>query len=752
MISIVPYRVGYHPLLMYSDVICVHSRYSLPHRTSHPISRNKQKVKCFRSNMQISKDSEYPRPDFERSKLSWKSLNGIWDFLFDDEDIGLTSQWQLHGLPNETIVQKSAESGEITKNESESITAKIAANTQNLIQNNLSQRTREATTHKKRDIIVPFVFQSPASSINERGVHEVFWYERSISDIRDGEQLGKGYRTLLRFGAVDYEAKVWVNGHLVGSHHGGHVPFDIDISDALEGSESPENRLTLRVYDSAYDLTQPRGKQYWGAKPESIFYTPSGGIWQNVWLEAVAPTRLADSSYGTILRSNDIESGSLHARIAVLGRRAGQSHGVEVEARYEGVLVKKSKKQAVPKETDHVNIDLDLRLTTEQQSELPASALHTSSDNDRGWRNGLALWSPDFPQLYDITIRLYDSNNSMIDEAQTTIGMRSLDWTSGDGHFRLNGFPLFQALCLDQGYWPSTFMTPPSPSACKTDIELAKAMGFNGCRKHQKVEDPLFLYWADRLGYLVWGEMANAYSFNLDYVDRFNHEWIEAMKRDINHPCIVAWTPVNESWAYTDLKGNVEQRNHIRALYYATKTLDPTRPVNDNCGWEHVKTDLTTFHDYADSDELRETCATLEGILGSKSGRDMFVKTIEGVDGGSAHEDGAVVICTEFGGVKIAPTSVSDKEDEEEGWGYTTAANAEDLLSRVEKLISAVVDGGHCSGFVWTQLTDIEQETNGLYSFDRKQKLVSTKVKAIIESATIRYYESLKGQGKVVEE
>lgn len=693
--------------------------------------------------MQIPPDHDYPRPDFERKKLSWKSLNGSWDFLFDDEDAGLSSKWHLKGLPDHATVGHALDTQESPKNENESITAKIAANTQNLIKNNLSQRSREAATHEKRYINVPFVFQSPASGINERGVHEVLWYERSISDIRDGNQLEKGYRTLLRFGAVDYEAKVWVNGLYVGGHRGGHVPFDIDISDALDANNSPEHRLTLRVYDSAYDLTQPRGKQYWGAKPESIFYTPSGGIWQNVWLEAVPPTRLADSSHGTILRSSDIESGNLQGKIAVLGRRAGHKCSVEVEASYAGISVKISDKLALPKETDHVNVVLDLRLSTEQRSELPASALLTSSDDDRSWRNGLALWSPEYPQLYDIAIRLFNADDTLIDEIRTNTGMRSLDWTSGDGTFKLNGYPLFQVLNLDQGYWPNTFMTPPDASACKTDIELAKAMGFNGCRKHQKVEDPLFLYWADRLGYLVWGEMANAYSFSQDYIERFNQEWIEAVKRDMNHPCIVAWTPVNESWAYTDLKNNVEQRNHIRALYYATKTLDFTRPINDNCGWEHVQTDLTTFHDYADSDELSKTCSTLEGILGTKAGRSMFVEPIQDRDDGSLHSEGAVVICTEFGGVNIAPASDAAKSDKGE-WGYTTATDASDLLSRVEKLVAAVVDGGHCSGFVWTQLSDIEQETNGLYTFDRKEKLDAKEVKRIFDAACVRYYQTLE--------
>jgi beta-galactosidase/beta-glucuronidase len=149
--------------------------------------------------------------------------------------------------------------------------------------------------------------------------------------------------------------------------------------------------------------------------------------------------------------------------------------------------------------------------------------------------------------------------------------MRSLDWTTGDGSFRLNGKPYFQALVLDQGYWPETGLTPPSEEALKKDIEISKAMGFNGCRKHQKVEDPLFLYWADKLGYLVWGEMANAYEFDDVYVDRFDHEWMEAVRRDINHPCVVTWTPGNESWGYKNLKDSVQERNHLRSLYYMTK-------------------------------------------------------------------------------------------------------------------------------------------------------------------------------------
>ena len=280
--------------------------------------------------------------------------------------------------------------------------------------------------------------------------------------------------------------------------------------------------------------------------------------------------------------------------------------------------------------------------------------------------------------------------------------------SESDSTFRLNNQPYFHALLLDQGYWPSTLMTPPSPASesCKRDIELSKAMGFNGCRKHQKVEDPLFLYWADRLGFMVWGEMAAAYTFSVDYVDRFNQEWMEMVKRDINHPCVVAWTPANESWGYPNLDGDVRQREHLRALYHMTKTLDPTRPINDNCGWEHVVTDLSTFHDYADAKGMGERCDSVTSILGR--GKNMFLDSIHGSGGahdeGSKHLRGAPILCTEFGGVNIAgSSSKGGGEGRKENWGYTTAKDSTDLLKRIEGIVMATVKNGHVCGIVWTQ-------------------------------------------------
>ena len=682
----------------------------------------------------------YPRPDFFRDKLHWSSLNGPWSFLFDDDDVGLLQGWHLEGLPGEVALNSTSEDlDQKASNDAQSITAKIAVGTQELIQGNQHTRDKVAT-HKKCEIQVPYVFQCPASGIEEKGVHEVFWYERNISDPRTKQHKQNGYRVLIRFGAVDYEAKVWVGGHFVGGHRGGHVPFDIDITDAF--AEEQTRRLTLRVYDSAYDLTQPRGKQYWGAQPESIFYTPSGGIWQNVWLEVVPFVRIGDSSQGTVLQSNDIESGKLHTSVKVIGRPAGHRYSVELEVSLGGVQVSKTEKIELERESDSVTLDADMVvpnlvawnadkvLPESFRAQLGESVLDAIDDV----RNGVALWSPDSPVLYDLTIRLYDGAYSLVDAVQTTTGMRSLSWDKG--MFRLNGRPYFQALFLDQGYWPETYITPPSPEALKKDIQLSKNMGFNGCRKHQKVEDPIFHYWADRLGFLVWGEMANAYAFSSDYVERFDQEWREAIMRDINHPCVVAWTPVNESWAYTDLASNPTHRDHIKSLYYATKVLDPTRPVNDNCGWEHVQTDMTTFHDYSDADALTETCKSMEGILAPKANRPMFLSALGNIPG-SNHKEDAPVICTEFGGINIAREAAGS--DGPRDWGYTTATDSKDLLKRIEKMMLGIEAPGLISGFVYTQLTDIEQEVNGLYTPDRKPKLDVDAVKSIVEAIRKHY-------------
>lgn len=450
----------------------------------------------------------YPRPDFTRSN-PWASLNGPWSFLFDDANKGLAQEWPTAGLPAPS------------------------------------------------SITVPYAFQTGASGINLQEAHEVIWYEREVRDLRPPQSSD---RLLLRFGAVDYECTIWVDGKEYAKHRGGYVPFNVDISDAFAGSKEIV-RVTLRVRDSPTDLTQPRGKQYWGPVPESIFYTPTSGIWQNVWVEAVPAIRVADSSGGTVLRGEDIESGLLKGSVGLVEGRK-EKCTVKVITALNGGQVGETAVEVSPA-TQAAAFEVGVRVADSVGS-VPAEA----------WHNGVALWSPEHPVLYDVTIQLI-ADGKMIDQVQTYTGMRSISWQTGDATFRLNGKPYFQTLCLDQGYWPETGLTPPSGDALKEDIILSKKVGLNGCRKHQKVEDPIFHYWADRLGYLVWGEIGNAYEFSDEYVERFNEEWTQVVKRDRNHPCVVAWTPVNESWAYKNLQSSVKERSHIRFLYNLTKYAMP---------------------------------------------------------------------------------------------------------------------------------------------------------------------------------
>ncbi|KXT04964.1 hypothetical protein AC578_10331 [Pseudocercospora eumusae] len=658
--------------------------------------------------------AHYPRPDFIRSALHWESLNGPWDFLFDDDDIGQVQGWHRQGLPSHAA-------------------------------------SPQGKPNAKRTIQVPFVFQAPASGINERGVHQVLWYERRIEDLRSFEEKAEAFRLLLRLGAVDYHAKVWLDGQYIGEHQGGHVPFDLDLTEAIQFAQSA-CRLTIRVFDSAYDLTQPRGKQYWGPQPESIFYTPSSGIWQSVWLESVPQARLVDGSYGTIINSTDIEKGIIDARIATSGRRVGQQLAIEVQTSIGGVIVGSERKD-LPRDEDFFRFsEVNMRLSPSHFERLPREFLNNTPQTDaRCWRNGVALWSPECPFLYDLTLRLFDPSGRILDEVRTTTGMRSINWTTGDGTFRLNGKPYFQALFLDQGYWPDTLMTPPSPDALKRDIELSKAMGINGCRKHQKVEDPIFMYWADRLGFLVWGEMASCYNFSIEMIRRFDQEWMEMIRRDINHPSIITWTPVNESWGYPDLASQTRQRHHIRSLYHTTKTYDPTRPINDNCGWEHVITDLSTFHDYADATGMQNRCISPTQIL--SRGRTMFLPPIlhdpssSSSDPGSTHSPGAPIMCTEFGGVNIAPSNNNDTS-RKSNWGYTTAQDSSDLCKTFEHLVMNTVREGHVCAIVWTQFTDVEQEMNGLYTFDRSRaKVEVAKVREVVERAKEAYFGKLRDRG-----
>lgn len=575
--------------------------------------------------------TEYPRPQFVRT--DWQHLNGTWEFEWDDKRAGDTGQWS---------------SG------------------------------RQAFS---RQIQVPFTFQSKLSGIGVTEFHDLVWYKRSFTIPEEWA----GQRVILHFGAVDYQATVWVNGRQAAYHEGGHTPFQADITSALLDGE---NTVVVRVEDFSRDVTLPRGKQYWKEDSASIFYTRTTGIWQTVWLEPVAELHIQK-----LKLTPDIDRNEIQIRTFLNQAPAGCTAEVRVDIRFKDEYLA----------TTSFSMD--------HAEEARTIGLHDFNDHGLGrW------WSPERPNLYDITVTLF-VDGIQADQAESYFGMRKIAVEAGK--LMLNNRVYFMRLVLDQGYFPDGVLTAPSDEALKQDIVLAKQMGFNGARKHQKIEDPRFLYWADRLGYLVWGEMANAYAYSEEYVRKATAEWQEAVKRDYNHPSLVVWVPLNESWGVPNILIDKRQQRHAMAMYYLTKSLDDSRLVISNDGWEQMTTDLVTIHDYEwRREELTERYSTLERTLeGQPNRRELFV-------GGTAYA-GQPVLVTEFGGIAY-------KQSDWEGWGYSGADNDEDFLAKLADVIEPLLQSPHVQGICYTQLTDVEQEINGLLTYDRTPKVPLEQIRQIV--------------------
>ena len=534
-------------------------------------------------------------------------------------------------------------------------------------------------------ITVPFCYQSNLSGIGETAFHDVVWYARTFERPQADDE-----RLLLHFGAVDYRATVWVNGSHVASHEGGHTPFCADVTFALREGE---NVLVVRAEDPSRDATIPRGKQYWKEESEGIFYTRTTGIWQTVWLEPVNRRRV-----GSLRLTPDVDRASL-----------------DVEARFEGFGPGMTLRLVVSFDGDEILDDRVAVTSPVVRRRLPLIRPGEAPDTPHLSRwPGANLWTPEEPNLYDLRLELLDAVGETLDSVDSYFGVRKIE--TRDGEVFLNNRPYYQRLVLDQGYFPDGILTAPADEDLRRDIELAKEMGFNGARKHQKVEDPRWLYWADTLGFLVWGEMANAYQYSDDSVRRITAEWQEAVRRDYNHPSIVAWVPMNESWGVPDLGTDPAQREHLLALYHLTRSLDGTRPVVSNDGWEHALTDLCNIHDYRDAGALAEAYATPESsVAASPAGRRIYAP-------GHGYR-GEPILVTEFGGIAFA--------GEEGGWGYSTVTDAGEFLGRYEAMIDALLACDPVRGFCYTQLTDVEQEVNGLLTYDRRPKADLERIRAI---------------------
>lgn len=539
-------------------------------------------------------------------------------------------------------------------------------------------------------ILVPFACETKLSGIHDTSFHNAVWYRRSFSlpEPMHDRQI------LLHFGAVDYTCRLWVNDQFIREHTGGQCGFSADITDALNASG--ENVIVLEARDDPADLEMPRGKQYWKPESESIFYTRTTGIWQSVWLEAVSPMHLCSCRITPLFDERSVRFSyalsaapqhvTLTAEITFRGKTAGAVSVTPTSAR--GAF--------------------DWQI---DQSAL--SAWNYQED---------LVWTPEQPNLFDVTFRILE-HGCEVDAVQSYFGMRKV--SIQNGQFLLNNRPYYQKLVLDQGYWPESLLTAPSDEAFIRDIELTKAMGFNGVRKHQKVEDPRYLYHADRMGLLVWGEIGAAYLYSEQYADRIYREWLDVLRRDYNHPCIVVWTPLNESWGVQEIETDPRQQAHSEAMVAITKSMDTTRLVVDNDGWEHTNGDLLTIHDYSPSGEmLRAHLGSMDAILALRPAqRALFV--------GRHAYAGQPILLSEFGGVKFVPGT-----EAQHSWGYCEADSCAAFAGKLRELFDAVRACPLVDGYCYTQLTDVETEQNGLLTYDRTPKLPLETICAILNGRT----------------
>ncbi|MDO3410001.1 glycoside hydrolase family 2 TIM barrel-domain containing protein [Saccharibacillus sp. CPCC 101409] len=546
-----------------------------------------------------------------------------------------------------------------------------------------------------RRITVPFAFQSRLSGIGDPGFHDLVWYRRGFDAPSDWTDK----RVVLHIGACDYASTVWVNGRWAASHEGGHTPFHADVTDLLNADGG--NEIVVRAEDFSRDVTLPRGKQFWKEGSESIFYTRTTGIWQTVWLEPVAEAHIAKVKFTPDIDRNEVRMRVFFSREAV---NAGRAAGTKTAAAEEAV-------------TAVVRIRFDGELIAEERFPVlnaeESRAIGLSDFNDHGLGR---WWTPEKPSLYDAELELVRGGET-VDAVSSYFGMRKI--SIEDGRINLNNRPYYMRLVLDQGYFPDGVLTAPTDEDLVRDIKLTKEMGFDGVRKHQKMEDPRFLYWCDKMGLLVWGEAANAYAYSEEYVRSFTREWQEAVDRDYNHPCIVVWVPMNESWGIPNVQIDKRQQDHGLTLYHLTRSLDDSRPVIYNDGWEMMRTDIVAVHDYEwREDVLNERYATPEkATSGVPGNRRIFV-------GGSGYE-GQPILVTEFGGIAY-------KKTEQEGWGYSGAENDEDFLERLGAVIRPMTVSGVVQGFCYTQLTDVEQEINGLVTYDRTPKVPLEEIRKVV--------------------
>lgn len=521
---------------------------------------------------------------------------------------------------------------------------------------------RPEVTPASQTIQVPFCPESKLSGIGDVSFKRCVWYRKKVAV----PAAWAGKQVLLHFGAVDYKADVWVNGQYVGNHKGGYTPFSFNVTDRLvEG----ENFIVLCATDDTRSWNQPVGKQCMNYASEGCSYTRTTGIWQTVWMEPVEEVHMESLKIKT-----NISAPSATVTVKLTPFTADAS--IALTASYEGRTVGETRGK--------VN-GMSTTLT------IPLAETH--------------LWEAGHGRLYDLTVTV-TRGTTVTDEVTSYFGLREVALTRRK--FLLNGKSVFGRWVLDQGFYPDGIYTAPTDEALKADITMSMELGFNGARLHQKIFEPRFLYWADKLGYLCWGEHGNwgLRLYQFEQLANFLPEWCESVERDYSHPSIIGWCPFNETW---DNDGRRQDDRILKIVYDTTKAIDDTRPVIDTSGNFHVDTDIFDIHEY-DQNVASFAEKLAQGIFVTFRDRQQY--------------NDQPYFVSEYGGIKWS--------DQEGGWGYGNApVTEEEFIERYRGLTETLLHNPDCCAFCYTQLYDVEQEQNGLMTYQRVYKFDPAIIRAI---------------------
>lgn len=546
-----------------------------------------------------------------------------------------------------------------------------------------------------KKITVPFCPESKLSGIAYTDFIEHFWYQRSITI----PQNWTGKNILLNFGAVYYKSEVYIDGVLANRHFGGTSSFSVDITSLVKPGQT--HSLVVYAESDLRSAKQPAGKQNLQFQSYACNYTRTTGIWQTVWMEAVHPEGLHSTQVVT-----DIDQKQIVIRPRFFKELGG-------------------KFQVSLKENGKVVATQTVSASSLSTVVLPVKKMKT--------------WSPESPFLYDLEYKVIDKNGLVIDEVSSYTGMRKIHIEGNKVY--LNNKPYYQRLVLDQGFYPDGIWTAPSDDALKKDIELSMAAGFNGARLHQKVFEERFHYWADKLGYITWGE-ASSWGMDCNDVEvarNFISEWTEILERDRNHPSILIWTPTNEEY-WPDRE---QYPRFMTDLYNITKLIDPTRPFHGASGGVHIKTDIWTLHSYSQDPVKLKEALFKDGKMGRTPNYSVQLTKMNIGYNGLKYTNQYVFpeykhdmpyILDEFGGIKWNPSQQLEGS-QQSSWGYGKPPHSlDEFYTRLEGQVKVVISlSDYIWGYCYTQLTDVEQEQNGIYYYDRTPKFDMERIREIFQ-------------------